>query len=99
MQQAVYHHANMLAQQLKNNLERRDTKPFLIIQSVAESTALPPSVPPTKVSTITASQQHMNTTQTDPFQLELFKILQQMQQTMLAGANVQQTIRTESTTR
>ena len=94
MQQAGYHHAHMLAQQLKTDLERRDTEIFSIIQSVADSTSLLPSVAPTKVSTISASHQHVNATQTDPVQIEMLKILQQMQQTMLSGANVQQTTNT-----
>ena len=98
MQQAGYHHAHMLAQQLKTDLERRDTELFSIIQSVAESTSSSPSVAPTKVSTISASHQHVNATQTDPVQLKMLKILQQMQQTMLSGANIQQTTNTESTT-
>ena len=90
MQQAGYHHANMLAQQLKTNLKRRDTKLFLIIQSVAESTVSPPSIAPSEVSTITSPQHNVNAAATDPIQVEMLKILQQMQQSMMSSVPVQQ---------
>ena len=91
MQQAGYHHANLLAQQLKTDLERRDTELFSIIQSVAESTSSPPSIAPSEVSTITTPQQHVNATATDLVQLEMLKILQQMQQSMRTNTSAQQT--------
>ena len=98
MQQAGYHHANLLAQQLKTDLERRDTELFSIIQSVAESTSSPPSIAPSEVSTITPTHQHVNATATDPVQFEMLKILQQMQQSMMTNAQFQHTQNTQDLT-
>ena len=86
MQQAGYHHAHMLAEQLKTDMERRDQELFSVIQSVADcnaSTASPPSITSTEMSSITPSQHQANAVKTDPVQLEMLKILQQMQQSML----------------
>ena len=92
MQQAGYHHTNMLATQLKTNLERRDNKLFSLLQSVAEATSVPPSIAPSEISTIMPTQQQANaTTTTDPVQLKMLKILQQMQQSMFATTNTQNT--------
>ena len=85
MQQAGYHHANMLAEQLKSDMERRDNDLFSVIQSVVDSTASPPSLAPSDCSTITPSQHQANAVQMDPVQMEMLKILQQMQQTMLSA--------------
>ena len=73
MQQAGYHHANMLAEQLKSDMERRDN-----------SSLSTPSLASSDCSTITPSQ-HANSVQMDPVQMEMLKILQQMQQTMLSA--------------
>ena len=85
MQQAGYHHANMLAEQLKTNMERRDQECFPVIQSVVDSnasTVSPPSITLTEISSITPSQHQANAVKTEPVQLEMLKILQQMQQSM-----------------
>ena len=70
MQQAGYHHANMLADQLKADMERRDQDLFTVIQSVVDSTAStasPPSLAPTEISSIsTPSQQQANAVQSNP---------------------------------
>ena len=85
MQQAGYHHANMIAEQLKTDMERQDNELFSVIQSVVDSTASPPSLAPSDLSTITPSQHQANAVQMDLVQMEMLKILQQMQQTMLSA--------------
>ena len=93
MQQAGYHHANMLAEQLKTDMQRRDQELFSVLQSVVDtnaSTASPPSLAPSEISSITPSQQHANAVQSDPIQLEMLKILQKMQQSMFTQARAPQ---------
>ena len=93
MQQAGYHHANMLAEQLKTDMQRRDQELFSVIQSVVDSnasTASPPSLAPLEISSMTPSQYQANAVQTDPVQVEMLKILQQMQQTMFTQAQAPQ---------
>ena len=89
MQQAGYHHANSLAQQLRSDIQQRDQDLLTVLQHAIEtnSTASPrgasqPSVAPTEISTVTSHQPHVNAVQTDHMQLEILKILQQIQQTM-----------------
>ena len=93
MQQAGYHHANMLAEQLKTDMERCDQELFSVIQLVVDttaSTASPPSLAPSEISSITPSQYQANAVQADPVQVEMLKILQQMQQSMWTQAQVSQ---------
>ena len=89
MQQAGYHHANHLAQQLRSDIQQRDNDLLTVLQNAIEcnSTASPPMSPPpsiahTDISTVTEAQQQVNAVRTDPVQLEILKILQQMQQNM-----------------
>ena len=82
MPQAGYHHANHLAQQLRTDIQQRDSDLLSIIQSAVESNAAPPSIAPTNISTVTEIQHHANAMQSDPVQLEILKLLQQMQQTL-----------------
>ena len=89
MQQAGYHHANVLAKQLKTNMERQDQELFSVIQSVVDSiapTASPPSISPSDISSITPSQHQEKSVQTDPVHLKMLKILQQIQQYMFTQA-------------
>ena len=78
MQQAGYHHANHLAQQLRTDIQQRDNDLLLFIQSAVKSTTTPPSITPSDVSTVTEIQHHANAMQSDPVQPEILKLLQQM---------------------
>ena len=83
MQQAGYHHANHLASQLREDIEKRDTELFSVIQSAMETASQAPSLAPSDISLVTPPvHQHANAVQGDPVQLEMLKILQQIQQTM-----------------
>ena len=85
MQQAGYHHANHLADQLRQDIEKRDTDLLTVIQSAMETNSVAPSVAPSDISMSTASvQQQANSIQGDPIQLEMLKLLQQMQQAMFS---------------
>ena len=90
MQQAGYHHANHLAQQLRTDMQQRDQDLLTVLQQAMDTnsttsppTSLQPSIAPTEISTVTDQQQHINSVQTDPVQLEILKLLKQMQQTMI----------------
>jgi len=96
MQQAGYHHAHMLAEQLKTDMARRDQELITVIQSVVDSNTsvgTPPTMVSSDMSSFTPSQQQVNAVQTDPMQLEMMKILQQMQQSM---QNMQQGTSTQT---
>ena len=89
MQQAGYHHANSLAHQLRLDIQQRDNDLLTVLQHAmnTNSTASPPatsppSIAPTDISTVTEHHQQVNAVQSDPVQLEILKLLQQMQQTM-----------------
>ena len=89
MQQAGYHHANSLAQQLRTDIQQRDQDLLTVLQHAIESNATtapsepsPPSVASTEISAMTEHHQQVNAVRTDPVQLEILKILQQMQQNM-----------------
>ena len=82
MQQAGYHHANHLAQQLRTDIQQRDSDLLSIIQSAVESSTAPPSIAPTDISSVTETQYRANAIQSDPIQLEILKLLQQMQQSL-----------------
>ena len=90
MQQAGYHHANMLAEQLKTCMEHRDQELFSAIQSVVDSNSVatsPPSMAQSELSTITPSQHQANAVQNDSIQLEMLKLLKQMQESMCTQLN------------
>ena len=86
MQQAGYHHANHLAQRLREDIHQRDTELMSVIQTAMTTSTDVPSVAPSDISMSTTSpqvtgiQHHANVTQTDPVQVEMLKLLQQMQQ-------------------
>ena len=87
MQQAGYHHANHLASQLREDINKRDSELLTVIQSALETASVAPSVLSSEVSTIaTPMQQQVNAVQSDPVQLEILKLLQQMQQSMMTTA-------------
>ena len=103
MQQAGYHHANHLAQQLRSDIQQRDQDLLTVLQQAIENNATaspqaspPSSVAPTEISAITETQQQINAVRADPVQLEMLKILQQMQQAM---SNTQPTNNNRTTDR
>ena len=76
MQQAGYHHVNHLAQQLRNDIGKRDNDLLSVIQSAMDSSSQAPSMTPSDISLVTPPhQQHANTIQGDSIQLEMLKIL------------------------
>ena len=77
MQQAGYHHAHMLAEQLKTDMARRDQELMTVIQSVVDSNTsvgTPPTMVSSDMSSFTPSQQQVNAAQTYPMQLEMMKL-------------------------
>ena len=95
MQQAGYHHANHLAQKLKNDIQQRDNDLLSYIQTAINSSSqsdtgsMTGSATPSDMSTTTPLQHQANATRSNPVQLEMLKILQQIQQN-LTTADVQQ---------
>ena len=89
MQQSGYHIANHLAQQLRSDIQQRDQYLLKVLQHAIKTNSTtsppvhtPPLITPTEISLVTEANQQVNAVQTDPVQLEMLKILQQMQQTM-----------------
>ena len=82
MQQSRYHHANHLAQQLRTNIQQRDKNILTYIQTAMETNSIPSSIALTEISEVTDIQHQANATSTrlDPIQLEILKLLQQIQQ-------------------
>ena len=79
MQQAGYHHANHLAEQLRQDIEKHNTNLLTVIQLAVETNSVAPSVAASDISILTSSvQQQANSIQGDPIQLEILKLLQQM---------------------
>ena len=90
MQQAGYHHANHLAQQLRDNIEKWDNDILSVIQSAMDTSLQAPSMTPSNISLVTPPhQQHANTIQGDSIQLEMLKILKQMQESMTINPGAQ----------
>ena len=95
MQQAGYHHANHLAQQLKHDIQQRDSDLITYIQSAIDTTSQSDSgsvteaTTPSEVSTLTSVMHQANATRTDPVQLEMLKLLQQIQQSLTTTDNLQ----------
>ena len=92
MQQAGYHHANSLAQQIRTDLTNRDTDIMSIITSAIEQASLagqPPSLSGSSLSdmTHTTPTHQANAVTSDPVQLEILKLLQKIQQDNAANAS------------
>ena len=70
MQQAGYHHANMLAHQLRTDLQVQGTEMLALVQGLAEANADPPptEVNPTQAPTANAVIQ-------DAIQMEMLQLL------------------------
>ena len=97
MQQAGYHYANNLAQQLKSDIQQRDSDILTYIQSAIEFSSpsdtgsLPSTMTPSDVSTMTSAEHKANTMKSDTVQLEMLKILQQIQQNLTTTGGQQGT--------
>ena len=88
MQQAGYHHANHLAQQLKSDIQQRDSDLLTYIQTAIDSSShsntgsVTETATPSDMSTMTPVHHQTNAAQTDMVQFEMLKILQQIQQSL-----------------
>ena len=81
MQQAGYHHANMLAQSLKEDLDQKNEELLTMMQSVIEQSTTQPD----PASEISAPSAHLASTPTnDTVQLQILQLIQQIQQDMKA---------------
>ena len=83
MQQAVYHHANHLAFQLREDIAKRNSELLSVLQNAFNASlqhlTQPPSIAPSDISlSLAPIQQHENLVQSDPVQLEMLKMLQEM---------------------
>ena len=87
MQQAGYHHANVLASQMRSELQVRNTEVLLMLQTISDNSTVTetPSVAVTDTSTLTES---LNITTQQTTQLEILKLLREMQ-TNFRGNNNQ----------
>ena len=92
MQQAGYHHASHLASQLRADIDNRDKELLTVIQSAMETASTSPLIIASDISVQTPATPtaQINAVQSDPVQLEMLKILQQMQQTMFGATNQSQ---------
>ena len=82
MQMAGYHHANHLAEH-RQDIEKRDNDLLTVIQLAMETASVPPSMAPSEISLQTPpAHQQAKFVRADPVQLEMLKLLQQMQQMM-----------------
>ena len=86
VQQAGCHHANHLATQLQKDLDQRNNKMFSISQSTMETASTSSTTDPSDLSSQSPPHQ-ANAMHTDPVQLKMLKLSQQMQQTLANNGN------------
>ena len=85
MQQAGYHHASHLAQTMSSDIERQDKELMSMLSADVENNTQAPSVAESDDSTVLTQpryQHQSNAVQSDPVQLEMLKLLQQIQLSM-----------------
>ena len=85
MQQAGYHHASHLAQTMRSDIERRDEELMSMLSAAVENNTQAPSVAESDDSTVLTQpryQHQANAVQSDPVQMEMLKLLQQIQLSM-----------------
>ena len=80
MQQAGYHHANMLASQMRADLDNQQVQLMAMVQDLAEHQPAQD-----RVEQDAPPQEMMNATIADTVQLQILKILQDMQNTQIGG--------------
>ena len=81
MQQAGYHHANHLAQQMRTDNDCRDTELMSILSTAVDNMSVAPSMVESDVGSVFTPppyQHQANAVQTDPVQLGMLKLLQQI---------------------
>ena len=89
MQQAGYHHANHLAQQLSDDMQHRDNDIMPILHTAMDSNSVTPLLADSDLSTPTPLQHQANATQADTTQLEILKLLQRIKIDMSTNAQPQ----------
>ena len=82
MQQAGYHHAHHLAQQLRADMQQCDNDIMSILHTAMESNSVTPSLADSDLITPTPLQHQANVTQSETTQLEILKLLQRIQSNM-----------------
>ena len=82
MQQAGYHHAHMLANQLREDMDARNSDLMSVLQTALEAQSIAPAATATTTSTLTPQTHQVNAATTDKVQLEILQLLQQMQKDM-----------------
>ena len=87
MQQAGYHHANMLASQLREDLNNQQTEMLAMVQELAFQDPPPPQENLAEVAPV---QEAANGTIGANVQLQLLQILQAMQAAQATTGNQQQ---------
>ena len=78
MQQAGYHHANMLAAQIRNDFEQQNQQMMAMMQTLAENTAPEQTEEPPDAPPMEAPQQTANAV-TQDVQQEMLQLLRTMQ--------------------
>ena len=85
MQQSGYHHASHLAQTMRSDIEQRDEEIMPMLSAAVENNTQAPSVAESDESTVLTQpryQHQANAVHSDPVQLEMLKLLQQIQLSM-----------------
>ena len=91
MQQAGYHNANHLAQQIRDDMQHRENEIMSILHTAMDSNLVTPSLAYSDLSTPTPLHHQSNSTQADTTQLEILKLLQRIQSDMSTNAQPQPT--------
>ena len=81
IQQVGYHHANHLAQTMRSDNKRRDEELMSMLSAAVENNSQAPSMAESDDSTLLTQplyQHQANAVQSDPVQLEMIKLLQQI---------------------
>ena len=85
MQQEGYHHASHPAQTMRSDIERRDEELMSMLSAAVENNTQAPFVEESDNSTVLTHPRYphqANAVQSDPVQMEMLKLLQQIQLSM-----------------
>ena len=88
-QQAGYHHAKHLAQQLSDDMQHRDNDIMSILHTTMDSNSVTPSLADSDLITPTPLHHQANVTQADTNQLEILKLLKRIQSEMSTNTQPQ----------
>ena len=91
MQQAGYHHANLLANQMAHDMRdelasQNQELMSLLNQAMSYQGSTAPSVTATNTSTLTPATHQVNATTSDALQLEMLKLLKEISQGLCTTA-------------